>query len=244
MEDPMGSHPVIQQKQDSNVTHGVVKRGLELVASMVLQGAMLFISAGRLDWVMGWVYIAIYLGVVGINSLVLIPRNPELIAERAQPKENTKGWDKTISGLVGVAFLGSLVIAGLDVRFKWSPEAAVAVLVAGTVLLVLGNVLFSWAMISNAFFSTLVRIQEDRSHTVATNGPYRFVRHPGYVGWILMSFGIPIMLGSLWAVIPGALSALLMVVRTALEDRTLQNELPGYKDYAAQVRYRLLPGVW
>lgn len=241
----MGSHPVIQQqKQNSNVTGGVVKRGLELVASLVLQGALLFISAGRLDWVMAWVYIAIYLGVVSINSLVLIPRNPELIAERAQPKENTKDWDKTISGLVGVAFLGSLVIAGLDVRFEWSPEAALAVLVAGTVLLVLGNALFSWAMISNAFFSTLVRIQEDRSHTVATNGPYRFVRHPGYVGWILMSFGIPVMLGSLWAVIPGALSALLMIVRTALEDKTLQSELPGYKEYAAQVRYRLLPGVW
>lgn len=241
----MGSHPVIQQqKQNSNVTGGVVKRGLELVASLVLQGALLFVSAGRLDWVMAWVYIAIYLGVVSINSLVLIPRNPELIAERAQPKENTKDWDKTISGLVGVAFLGSLVIAGLDVRFEWSPEAALAVLVAGTVLLVLGNALFSWAMISNAFFSTLVRIQEDRSHTVATNGPYRFVRHPGYVGWILMSFGIPVMLGSLWAVIPGALSALLMIVRTALEDKTLQSELPGYKEYAAQVRYRLLPGVW
>lgn len=241
----MGSHPVIQQqKQNSNVTGGVVKRGLELVASLVLQGAILFISAGRLDWVMAWVYIAIYLGVVSINSMVLIPRNPELIAERGQPKENTKDWDKTISGLVGVAFLGSLVIAGLDVRFEWSPEIALAVLVVGTVLLVLGNALFSWAMISNAFFSTLVRIQEDRSHTVATNGPYRFVRHPGYVGWILMSFGIPVMLGSLWAVIPGALSALLMIVRTALEDRTLQNELPGYKEYAAQVRYRLLPGVW
>src|SRR5512135_1468981 len=166
MEDPMGSHPVIQQqKQNSNVTGGVVKRGLELVASLVLQGALLFISAGRLDWVMAWVYIAIYLGVVSINSLVLIPRNPELIAERAQPKENTKDWDKTISGLVGVAFLGSLVIAGLDVRFEWSPKAALAVLVAGTVLFVLGNALFSWAMISNAFFSTLVRIQEDRSHT-------------------------------------------------------------------------------
>ncbi len=241
----MGTHPVVQpQKQDSNVTGGIVKRGLELVVTMVLQAAILFISAGRLDWVNAWVYIAIYLGAIGINSLVLLPRNPELIAERAEPKENTKDWDKTISGLVGVAFLGSLLVAGLDVRFAWSPQVALAVLVAGAVLLVLGNALFSWAMISNAFFSTLVRIQQDRSHTVATNGPYRFVRHPGYVGWVLMSFGIPVMLGSLWAVIPGALSAFLMVVRTALEDKTLQSELPGYKDYAAQVRYRLLPGVW
>ena len=241
----MGTHPIVQpQKHDSNVTGGIVKRGLELVVTMVLQAAILFISAGRLDWVNAWVYIVIYLGAIGINSLVLLPRNPELIAERAQPKENTKGWDKTISGLVGVAFLGSLLVAGLDVRFAWSPQAALAVLVAGTILLVLGNALFSWAMISNAFFSTLVRIQEDRSHTVATNGPYRFVRHPGYVGWVLMSFGIPVMLGSLWAVIPGALSAFLMVVRTALEDKTLQSELPGYKDYAAQVRYRLLPGIW
>ncbi len=241
----MGTHPVVQQqKQHFNVTGGVIKRMVQVAAIIVLQGAILFISAGRLDWVMAWVYVLVYFAVVGFNSLVLIPRNPDLIAERGQPQQNVKSWDKTLSGLVGVASLGSLVVAGLDVRWGWSPEFALAILVAGTLLLVAGYALFSWAMVSNAFFSTLVRIQQDRSHTVATQGPYRFVRHPGYVGWILLSIGTPLMLGSWWALIPEALSAVLMVVRTALEDRTLQAELAGYKDYVAQVQYRLLPRVW
>lgn len=228
----------------TNVTAGVVKRLAEVAAVIVLYAVLLFASSGRLDWLMAWVYVGVYFAVVTLNSLILLPKNPELVAERAQPKENTKDWDKIISGLVGFASLGALVVAGLDVRFGWTAEVGPTIHLVATVFLVLGYALFSWAMLSNAFFSTTVRIQDDRGHAVASAGPYRYVRHPGYDGWIIMSFATPLMLGSWWALIPGTLSALLMVVRTALEDKTLLAELDGYMEYAVRVRYRLLPGVW
>ena len=104
--------------------------------------------------------------------------------------------------------------------------------------------MFGWAMTTNAFFSTAVRIQSDRGHTVCRSGPYRFVRHPGYVGAILMSLGTPLLLGSAWALIPAAAAMVLMVLRTHLEDDTLRAELPGYEDYAHDVRYRLVPRLW
>jgi protein-S-isoprenylcysteine O-methyltransferase Ste14 len=231
------------QTQTVNVG-GILKRFVQVAVIALLYAGLLFLSAGRLDWIAAWVYLAVYAIVIGINSLILIPRNPDLLAERASPKENVKGWDKQISALSGVASLGALVVAGLDLRFNWSTGLPLAVQLAGLIFLVLGYALFSWAMVSNAFFSTLVRIQDDRGHAVAAGGPYRYVRHPGYVGWILLSLATPLLLGSLWALGPGGLSAFLMMVRTALEDKTLLQELPGYTEYARQVRFRLLPGVW
>jgi protein-S-isoprenylcysteine O-methyltransferase Ste14 len=186
----------------------------------------------------------VYVVCIGVNALVVMPKHPEMIAERAAPKENVKSWDKALSTLVGVAMLAALVIAGLDERFGWSPDFALGVQAVGLVLLVLGYALFSWAMSSNEFFSTLVRIQDERGHSVASGGPYRFIRHPGYAGWVILSAGGPLLLGSLWALVPSVLSALLMVVRTSLEDATLQAELAGYKEYAKLVRYRLIPWVW
>ena len=230
--------------QTTNLTQGILKRMLQVVGIILFQAVILFISAGRLDWWAAWAYVGVYVVGIGINSLVLLPRDPELVAERAAPKENVKSWDKTISGLSGVSIMLALVVAGLDVRWTWSPAIGWAVQAVGFVLLVLGDALFSWAMLSNTFFSTQVRIQADRGQTVASAGPYRYVRHPGYVGWILMNLGIPLLLGSLWAIVPSVLAIVLMIVRTALEDLTLQAELAGYKDYAARVRFRLLPGVW
>ncbi len=241
----MNANPSIDRhNRNSDLSRGVFKRLLQVVLIIALQAALLFIAAGRLDWVMAWVYVGVYFVIVAANSLLILPRNPELVAERGAPKENVKAWDKTISGLSGLASLVALVIAGLDTRFAWSPPLALAIQLSGLVLLVLGYALFSWAMVSNPFFSTQVRIQTDRGHTVASAGPYRFVRHPGYVGWIIINLATPLLLGSPWALIPGGLSGLLMIVRTRLEDRTLQAELDGYKEYASRVRYRLLPGVW
>jgi len=139
---------------------------------------------------------------------------------------------------------GMLLVAGFDDRWGWSPRLAVAVQVAGFAAVALGDVLFAWAMASNQFFSSVVRIQQDRGHTVQTGGPYRFVRHPGYVGTIVPALATPLALGSLWAFIPAALLSAVIVVRTALEDKTLQDELAGYAEYAQRTRYRLLPGVW
>jgi protein-S-isoprenylcysteine O-methyltransferase Ste14 len=135
-------------------------------------------------------------------------------------------------------------VAGLDERFGWSPPFAAGLHVGGALGVVLGFALFLWAMAANAFFSEGVRIQTDRGHKVATQGPYRTVRHPGYVGAMLAEAATPVLLGSLWALIPAAGSVLCYVIRTALEDRTLVAELPGYAEYTTRTRYRLLPGIW
>ena len=146
-----------------------------------------------------------------------------------------------------VALVGpfaGLLVAGLDKRFGWSPEIPLGIQIAALALVILGYLLSIWAMVVNRFFSAVVRIQTERGHTVITTGPYSYVRHPGYDGGIVCNLAGAIALSSLWALIPGALVVLLTVVRTALEDRTLQEELVGYKEYAKRVRYRLLPGIW
>jgi protein-S-isoprenylcysteine O-methyltransferase Ste14 len=135
-------------------------------------------------------------------------------------------------------------VAGMDVRFGWTVPLPLALQLAAMGVAALGYALMTWALAVNAFFSKVVRIQEDRGQRVVTRGPYRLVRHPGYVGTIAFELATPIMLGSLWALIPGVLAASLTVVRTVLEDRTLQQELDGYQEYARHVPHRLLPGVW
>jgi protein-S-isoprenylcysteine O-methyltransferase Ste14 len=140
--------------------------------------------------------------------------------------------------------LAVLVICGLDERFGWSPPLSLAVHVLGAAGFVLGQLLFTWAMASNVFFSTMVRLQAERGQAVASSGPYRYVRHPGYVGYTVAALGNALLLGSLWGLVPAAVVGVGMVVRTALEDRTLQEQLEGYKEYAQRVRYRLVPGIW
>ncbi|MFQ6000170.1 MAG: methyltransferase family protein [Anaerolineae bacterium] len=232
---------VNQPDGKSDLTGKIRKRMLQVVAQFLILAAILFISSGRLDWVWAWAYLGVGVGILVIN-LAILP--PELIAERSEIKEDVKGWDKVLSTLIGVLTLGALVVIGLDARFRWSPQLALAVHLVALVFWALGQGLFTWAMASNKFFSGLVRIQKERGHTVATGGPYRYVRHPGYVGYITSWLATSLTLGSLWALIPAGLVMCLMVVRTALEDRTLLEELDGYRDYAGQVRYRLLPGIW
>ncbi len=234
-----------QSNEKSGLTGPILKRFLQVGVSMLIYGAILFISSGRLDWTMAWAFIGVCVSIIAINALVILPKSPELIAERGQiVKEDTKSWDKVIGGLYVAGGLATLLLAGLDARFGWSPQLALALQLVALVFMALGYGLVSWAMASNKFFSSTVRIQEERGHTVATGGPYQFVRHPGYVGIITAWLATALMLSSLWALIPAGLVGLLFIVRTALEDRTLQDELDGYQDYARRVRYRLLPGVW
>jgi len=238
----MNAHtPVEPSEGESNISSAVLKRMLQVVITYLVLAAILFISSGRLNWIWAWAYLGVGLGILAINVLIL---PPELIAERGQPRDNVKRWDRVLTTLAGLPTLGVPIVIGLDERFEWSPQLVPAIHLIGLTFFVLGQGLFSWAMASNKYFSTAVRIQMDRGHTVATVGPYRYVRHPGYVGYIVSSLGTSLALGSLWAIIPTGLMACLLVARTALEDRTLQDELPGYKDYAQRVRYRLLPGMW
>ncbi len=232
---------VNQPNGKSDLTSRVRKRMLQVVIQTLLIAAILFISSGRLDWGWAWAYLGVGVGILVINTLVL---PPELIAERGQPKENVKDWDRILTTLTLFPTLGALIVIGLDERFEWSPQLAWGIHLIALAFLALGQGLFTWAMASNKFFSTAVRIQTDRSHAVASSGPYRYVRHPGYVGYIISWLATSLALGSLWALIPVGLVMCLLVLRTALEDKTLLEELDGYQDYAARVRYRLLPGVW
>jgi len=222
-----------------------LKRARQLVIQVLLVAGILFISSGRLDWWMAWVYLGIFVVGVIVNAVILMRVNPELIAERAQGMEaDTRDWDRVLASLWGVMSLVALLVAGLNMRFGWSSQIPWGVQLVALVFVVLGFGFASWALISNAFFAGPVRIQEERGHTTVSEGPYRFVRHPGYVGWIVSGVALPLMLGSVWALIPAVLAAAALVIRTALEDRTLQEELHGYTDYAQRVRYRLVPGIW
>jgi protein-S-isoprenylcysteine O-methyltransferase Ste14 len=226
------------------VAAGIAARVGTVAFFFVLQAVILFLAAGRLNWTWAWAFLGICLVSVAINGAFMLRTSPETIAERGRPQA-TQDWDKVIGGLWAlVLYLVLPLVAGLDVRFAWTRELNIAWNLAGAVGLAAGLGLGGWAMIANAYFSTAVRIQSDRGQTVCRSGPYRFVRHPGYVGFILQSLGTPLLLGSLWALVPGLVAGLLIVIRTAFEDRFLQAELPGYEEYAQQTRYRLVPGVW
>jgi protein-S-isoprenylcysteine O-methyltransferase Ste14 len=231
----------------TEVKRSIVSWIVQAALGFVGYSAILFLSAGRLDWVWGWVFLGLLAAILISHVLILVPINPELLAERSKGicQEGAKGWDKWIAMFAAGMGTGvSWIVASLDVRFEWSTSVPLALHIGGLVGSILGWALFMWAMGANAFFSEAVRIQEERDHTVQTGGPYRFVRHPGYVGAILALLAMPLLLGSLWALIPAGLAAVGYVVRTALEDRTLQEELDGYKEYTQQTRYRLLPGIW
>ena len=217
---------------------------LRLMAFVLVLAAILFIAAGRWDWVMGWIYVAMY-ACVTVIAVLVVPLDPDLIAERTQIKEGVKEWDKRITVVGSVLYpLAILIVAGLDARFGWSPHVPLALQLAALLVAAVGNLLSIWATAVNRFYGRFVRIQKERGHSVISDGPYRIIRHPGYLGQIIFSLASALALGSLWAFIPCGLFALLLVVRTALEDRTLQDELEGYKAYTRRVRYRLIPYIW
>ena len=158
--------------------------------------------------------------------------------------ENAKPWDKRLAPLLGIGSGVALLIAGLDALFDWSPAFSLPVKILSLFIILAGYALGSYALITNRFFSGMVRIQTNRGHQVVSSGPYRWMRHPGYAGALLTYLATPLLLGSQWAFLPTVITAIILVIRTGLEDRFLQDELEGYRDYAGRVRYRLLPGVW
>ncbi len=216
-----------------------------MIVLLPILAALLFIPAGRLDWLMAWILLGVYLAGLFATSLLAARIDPGLARERRKAPEGAKSWDKILINLSNlIFFLVMLPLAGLDRRFGWSLQVHLAVQIIALGVFVLGYALVGWAMASNCFFSAIVRIQDDRGHAVASGGPYRYVRHPGYVGMITMLLVAPLVLGSLWALLPAGLTTLLYVVRTAMEDKTLHEELTGYAEYAQRVHYRLLPGIW
>jgi protein-S-isoprenylcysteine O-methyltransferase Ste14 len=226
------------------VVVGILKRAGTIVIFLVLIAVILFVSAGRLNWTWAWVFLGINIASLLITGPIALRTSPETVAERGELKITHK-WDKVISGLYMIAMYIALpLVPGLDLRFGWTQELDLGWHVAGALLLAVGLGLTGWAMVTNAYFSTAARIQSDRGQMVCSSGPYQFVRHPGYTGYILQALGVPILLGSLWGLIPGGAAMLCMIIRASLEDRMLQAELPGYQDYAQRVHYRLVPLIW
>lgn len=213
-----------------------------LVTSILV--LILFGSAGTFRWTNGWVYLALYVTLMAWSIPFLLRRSPDLLDERTRLKPGAKKWDIPLA--MSMAYLPAVVacVAGLDHRMMWPPELPMAFTAVGVVAAVLGYGLAVWAMGANRFFSAVIRIQEDRGHHTIDKGPYAFVRHPGYVGVLLFGLSSPLILASAWAAVPALLVLPVTVVRTALEDRTLQRELVGYVDYSQRVRYRLIPGIW
>jgi len=231
-------------KAAQSVAAGIARRAGQVVFFLVLNAVLLFGAAGRLDWIWAWVFIGLCCAILAVNAVLFARTNPEMVAERSRITETTT-WDKWIGGLWGLlVYLVVPLVAGLDVRFGWTQGFGPAWNVAGCIVFVASMALATWSMLENAWFSTAVRIQDDRAHAVCRSGPYAVVRHPGYVGFVLQSLATPILLGSAWALLPGLLAVAFMVARTALEDRMLQAQLPGYREFAAEVRYRLVPGLW
>lgn len=179
-----------------------------------------------------------------------MPSQPEkprtFLKERANydTHENTQPWDKWLSPLVAFGSVFILLAAGLDELFNWSPDFPLAWELIGLALILIGYSLGSYAFVVNAFFSGTVRLQPERGHRVVSSGPYGWMRHPGYLGSLIASLGMPLLLESIWAFIPVLIFGYFFVLRTRLEDRFLQQNLPGYSEYAKNVRFRLLPGVW
>jgi protein-S-isoprenylcysteine O-methyltransferase Ste14 len=219
---------------------------LQVLLFVVVVPFLPLLISRQWDWWQAWVYaIVSILGFV-ISRALAARRHPDLLAERARflRHEDAKSWDKTLAPLIGLGGAMIPLVAGLDALFGWSTGFRLPVEIAALALILAGYVLSSYALIENAYFSGMVRIQADRGQHVVSSGPYRWVRHPGYAGGLLVYLATPLLLDSVWTFLPALFLTVVLVIRTDLEDKTLQAELDGYRDYAHRVRFRLLPGVW
>jgi len=205
---------------------------------------IIFVSAGRIDYPQGLIYVSVGL-IMAILNYTVLRIDSELLKERSKPGEGTKTWDKAILGLSFLVTISMYIIAGLDSgRFHWSPDFHWSICLLGIILTASGQLLFLIAQKQNRFFSSTVRIQTDREHVVCDTGLYKTVRHPAYLGSIIQAAGFPLLFGSLWSIIPVSVLITLFVIRTVLEDRTLRNELKGYPEYSDKTRYKIIPFVW
>jgi protein-S-isoprenylcysteine O-methyltransferase Ste14 len=225
---------------------GVV-RVVGVAGTDVVLAAIFFGAAGTTAWPRAWLYyggLLAYLVVSMVVMFLLVPGVAEVVNERGKVKKDVKLWDKVFALVYLASYLAMPAVAGLDVGRWRGPTIPFAWAVPAFAVTLLANVFAQWALVANKHAETGVRIQEDRGHSVVSTGPYRFVRHPLYVGMIVTQLVYPLAVGSVWSCVPAALTAALFVWRTAREDRTLRQELAGYEEYTRRTRHRLLPGVW
>jgi protein-S-isoprenylcysteine O-methyltransferase Ste14 len=221
-------------------------RGIAVQSILIVIGfAVLFWSAGTLNWINGWIYVVLIVVCQSASWAVLAGTNPQLLNARGTlAKKDTKGFDRVWLAIYPLLTFGNLVVMAFDaVRFHWSSMPSWPAFI-GAAAFIFAMVLATWAMAVNKFFEWTARIQEDRGQQVCTGFPYSIVRHPGYSALILSHLSYPLILGSWWGFAASGLLSLIIISRTALEDRMLRDELPGYKEYAQKVKYRLLPGIW
>jgi protein-S-isoprenylcysteine O-methyltransferase Ste14 len=219
-----------------------------VVQSVVWAGilfALPFAGAGTFAWPEGWAYIVVQFSSWTAMTLWLKKNNPELLRVRAELwKRTVKPWDKVTLTFIFASFLLLFALPGVDaVRYQWS-HVPLSLKIIGFAGIVFSNGIMFWVLKKNPYSSAAVEVQKERGHKVITTGPYQYVRHPMYVGGILMAASTPLALGSLITFVPVVLMTVAVVLRTYLEDRMLYEELEGYKDYTQVVKYRLLPGIW
>ena len=219
---------------------------MQMVIVVLVAPFIPLIISNQWSWWQAWAYAIASILAFILSRLIVARKNPDLISERARfmSAKDTKPWDKILAPLLGIGSILSLVVAGLDKYYGWSSVSSLTTNLIALFSILLGYGFSSWALIENRFFSGTVRIQTERGHHVISTGPYRIMRHPGYAGGLFGYVFIPLLLDSMWAFIPTILLGIAMIIRTALEDKTLQAELHGYREYAKTVRYRLIPGVW
>jgi protein-S-isoprenylcysteine O-methyltransferase Ste14 len=218
---------------------------LQTLGLFVALTLALFLSAGTIAWVAGWIYLVLFFGFfLGVNAW-LFQHNPGLLQERMSfSRPDQKGWDKILFPLLLVLPFFWLVFISLDaIRFHWS-SVPFWFQVVGAILLLGSFYLFFLTFRENSYLSTVVRIQKERGHEVISTGPYHYVRHPMYAGFLLFMIGTPLLLGSWYGVLLGLAFIVLLARRAVLEERTLQKELRGYANYMAKVKYRLIPFIW
>ena len=235
----------VETRTDSQASLPTVVVGLVVAAVVVLLAGLLFVLARRLGWTFGWIYVGIAVATLAIDLACLLRWNPELIRRRARLRlgEGTKIWDGVWIVLFTLVLIAIYVVAIPEARDA-VPSAPGGAWLVGLALFIAGWALAIWSMVVNPFFEKTVRIQTNQGHRVIDSGPYAYVRHPGYVGFVGWILSTPLLLPSASAFVPALLAVILLVLRTALEDRTLRAELPGYAEYVARVRFRLIPGVW
>ena len=219
---------------------------IQLIIVVLVAPFIPLIISEQWSWWQAWAYALVSILAFVVSRIIVNRVHPDLIQERARflNAKDTKSWDKLLAPLLGLGIILILVVAGLDKYYDWTSASSLTINLIALFGIIFGYSFSSWALVENRFFSGTVRIQTERGHHVISTGPYRIVRHPGYAGGLFGYIFIPLLLNSVWAFIPAILLGIVMVIRTALEDRTLQAELPGYKEYTRRTRYRLLPWIW
>jgi protein-S-isoprenylcysteine O-methyltransferase Ste14 len=219
---------------------------LQLLFFIVFIPFLPLLISQQWDWWEAWIYAIVSIVGFVVSRVLVARRHPDMIAERAQTLQqgDTQPWDKRLVPLLGLGGGLVMLVVGLDALLDWSPSFSFPVKIISLITILLGYTLGSYALIENRFFSGVVRLQTDRGHQVVSSGPYHWIRHPGYAGALLTYLATPFFLDSSWAILPTLFIVVVLIIRTNLEDKFLQDELEGYRDYTQRVRYRLLPGIW